>query len=239
MLFNPIHLPYWILLGIGVALFLLVIFAGGGDDEVGIETDVDADVDLDLDLDAVDLDIDTDVEMEVDGDAEGNFQLVQLLGWLGVGKAPLLLLLAIDFSLWGLFGWILNTVTFGVLGVIVFVASLGLSLFSGSLISRPIGKIFASFGEDASGERLIGCIGRVSSATIPLENRGKIGQIDVFDPARNLVTVSAVLPQWAETSPRRGEEVVVIDRRGGTYVAIAKNSPDRDRWLGNLPKKRK
>ena len=181
--------------------------------------------------------------IDVDTNANSGFQILQLLSWLGVGKVPLVLLLATDFSLWGLIGWMLNVMlnvkTQGILMGLIFMVSLGLSLFTGGIISRPIGKVFASFGEDASSERLIGCLGRVSSATLPIAEQGRIGQIDVFDPARNLVTVSAVLPKWAETLPRRGEEVLVIDRQDGVYVAIANQSADRDRWLNSASRHRK
>ncbi|NEQ25658.1 MAG: DUF1449 family protein, partial [Microcoleus sp. SIO2G3] len=94
MIFNFANLPYWILLGSGVLLYLFVIFSGGGGDDADL--DVDADVDADLDADA-----------DVDADG-GDFSIASALGWLGIGKAPLVLLLATDLSLWGLLGWMLN-----------------------------------------------------------------------------------------------------------------------------------
>ncbi|MGA9380242.1 MAG: DUF1449 domain-containing protein, partial [Phormidium sp.] len=167
-----------------------------------------------------------------------------ILGWLGFGKAPLLLLLATDFSLLGLIGWILNVTWAGIWGSfpqgfwagIVATLALVMSLFLGSLIARPLGKIFASFGEDASGDRLIGCIGTVSSARIPLETEGKIGQVDVLDTARNLVTITANLPEWAKIVPCRNQKVLVIDRQPKSYLVIAKDSSDEDLWLDNSSK---
>ena len=94
MLFDLANLPYWIFLGMGVLLFLLVIVSGGGDDDI----DIDADVDLDVDLD-VDADFGSDTDTDADG--EGG---IEILGWLGIGNAPLILLLATDCSLLGLFG---------------------------------------------------------------------------------------------------------------------------------------
>ncbi|MBD1931603.1 MULTISPECIES: OB-fold-containig protein [Cyanophyceae] len=221
MLFNPANLPYWIFLGMGVLLFLLVIVSGGGD------SDVDADVD-------------------VDADAEGEFGGLEILGWLGIGKAPLILLLGTDFSLWGVIGWMLNvwvgSLTGGIpsrffgLGGVVLLGSMAISLFLGGLISRPLGKIFASFGEDASSDRLIGCIGTVSSAFIPHQHRNKIGQVDVIDSARNLVTINATLPNWANVLPRRGEKVLVIERWEQYYLVVAKDSLDQEHWLENSRK---
>lgn len=219
MIFDFANLPYWILLGSGILLYLFVIFSGGGGDDADI--DVDADVDVDVDADA-------------DVDADGDFSIASTLGWLGIGKAPLVLLLATDLSLWGLFGWMLN-VAVGTpsnwLANIVMGVSGGGAIAAGGLLAQPIGKVFASFGEDASSDRLVGCIGTVSTIRIPLVGEGKVGQVDVLDPARNLVTVNAVLPEWAIAMPQRGDKVVVIDRAAQAYIVIARDSSDQDRWL--------
>jgi hypothetical protein len=226
MLFDLANLPYWIFLGMGVLLFIGVIVSGGGDD------------DLDLDSDA---DIDTDIDADADGDTDGSTSFGQALGWLGLGKAPLILLLATDFSLWGFWGWMLNvavgetlgTMPSGWMGGSVLFGSFIAALVTGGLVSRPIGRAFAAFGEDASSDRLVGCVGTVSTARIPYLQENKIGQVDVLDPARNLVTVNAVLPDWAAVMPQRGEKVLVIERPSQLYVVIAKDSPDQDRWLSN------
>lgn len=224
MLFNLANLPYWIFLGIGVLLFLLVIVSGGGEED--LELEVDADV---------------DVNAEIDTDAGSEILAGDILSWLGIGKAPLILLLATDCSLLGLLGWIFNVAVGSVtgsipssfLGGVVLALSLFTSLFAGGLISKPLGKIFASFGEDASGDRLIGCQGTVSSSSIPPVNQGKIGQVDVIDPVRNLVTVNATLPSWAQVIPHRGTQVIVIERHSESYLVIAQDSADQAKWLAD------
>ncbi|MDJ0798704.1 MAG: DUF1449 family protein [Calothrix sp. MO_167.B12] len=220
MLFNPANTTYWIFLGIGVLLFLFVIVSGGTDEDIDVDSDVDVDADVDF-------------------DGEGNFNLGLVLGWAGIGKAPLILLLATDLSLWGLFGWmlnvwlggILNQVPSGIWSSIVLFLSLLFSLFTGGLIARPMGRIFAEFGEDTSSDRLIGLNGTVSSASIPVENQGRIGQIDIIDRRGNLVTVNATIPKWATVIPHHGDKVIVIDRQQDIYCAIAQDSPDVDHWL--------
>ena len=150
-----------------------------------------------------------------------------------------LILLAMDLTLWGFTGWVLNVALgealnrppIGWIAIGVFVGSLMFALFVGSLLSRPIGRIFAAFSEDASSDRLIGCLGTVTSAFIPFNHSGKIGQVDVKDAAANLVTISAKLPDWATITLRRGAKVLVIERSGGYYLVIAQDSPDQDRWL--------
>ncbi|MGB3758249.1 MAG: DUF1449 domain-containing protein [Rivularia sp. (in: cyanobacteria)] len=215
MLFNSANMPYWIILGMGVLLFLFVIISGGGDD---------------------DIDLDSDSDFDLSGFA---------LSWMGIGKAPLILLLATDLSLWGLFGWMfnvwlgefLNQVPSGAWNFIVLILSLVVSLFTGGLIARPIGKVFAEFGEDTSSDRFIGRYGTVCSATIPVEKQGRIGQVDIIDKSGNLVTINATVPEWATVIPRHGDKVIAIDRQQDVYLAIAKDSPDIDRWLKVTNKK--
>lgn len=225
MLFSSTNLPYWILLGIGVLLFLIVILAGLGDE------------DLDLDNDTL-----------LDADREITDENLEFLSWLGLGQAPLILLLAIDFSLWGLLGWMFNVWlgallggtpgNFGSFGVLL--GSLVVAVILGRWIAYPVGKALAAFGEDPSSDRLIGRAGRVTSSTIPRKSQGKIGQVDVLDAAHNLVTISAVLPEWAAVPPQRGDKVLIIDRTPQVYFVIREDSPDQQLWLArslDLPPK--
>ena len=211
MLFDLANFTYWILLTIGFFLFLLIIFSGGTDD--------------DLDLDA--------------GDA--NFGPIEILSVFGVGKAPLLLLLAIDFSLWGAIGWIVNvfiasaigSIPRGFFGGLILFGSFAVSIYTGGLISRPLGKLFAAFGEDTSSDRSLGCVGTVVSPKVPFTNSGRIAQADVFDAAGNLSTINITLPQWATVVPVRGDRVLIIDLQKNSYLAVAKDSPDESQWLEN------
>jgi hypothetical protein len=241
MLFDTANLAYWIFLGIGVFLFLLVIVSGGGEDQ-DIETDLDTDIDVDVDIDVdAELDAEADLETEADTDTDTDVNFLSFLSWLGVGKTPLLILLAIDFSSWGVSGWFLNVVIGetigkipeGIIASLIFLASLAFSLWLGRLLSRPIGKIFTNFGEDASGERLIGRMGKVASKQVPYLVEGKIAQADVVDNASNLVTVEVCLPDWAKVIPYRGQEILIIDRYKHGYIVIAKDSSDEDKWLNS------
>lgn len=80
-------------------------------------------------------------EDELDGDGFD----IPILGWLGIGQVPLMLLLAADLSLWGLFGWV-ATAVLGVPGSpldwLVFVTTGGVSVFLGV---RSPGPWAASF----------------------------------------------------------------------------------------------
>ncbi len=237
MLFNLVNFPYWILLGIGVGLFLLVITSGLGDDDTDVDADTEADLDVDVGTGADAPDLETEVETE--GEIAPKSFGFRILGWLGVGRAPLMLLLAIDFSAWGFLGWMFNVVVYSLLGafigrfleVLVLMTSLVLALMIGSWVSRPLGLVFAGFGEDASEERLIGRVGRVSSFQIPGD--GHLGQVDVIDAANNLITISAMLPEWATEVPKRGEDVLIIACDPKAYLVIRKDGADQTKWLSS------
>lgn len=224
MLFDFAHLPYWIILGMGILLFLTVILGGIGDEDVDLDGDIDGDL-LDIDL-----------------DAESDITPLMIMHWLGFGRAPLILLLATDFSVLGIVGWLLNVVAAGVTGIIpqgwmgglVFAVSLVIALGAGGLIARPLGKVFAQFGEETSGDRLLGCHGTVSSADIPYTRDQQIGQITVLDAARNRLTLPCALPDWAQIQPRHGETVIIIDRQGTYYLVLARDSLDQDQWFQQI-----
>jgi hypothetical protein len=229
MLFNPANLSYWIFLVTGVSLFVLVIVTGSSDH------DGDAEFELNSDADGLELDAHGDTE----------FDLGDILGWFGVGRAPLILLLAIDLSLLGVVGWMLNVVVGSITGQIpggfaagiLLVTASTIALTLGSLIARPLGKVFAQFSEDTTGDRLIGCVGTVSSAIVPAHVDRRIGQVDVLDAAQNFITIPTTLPDWATIVPQRGEKVLVIDRQPNVYIVIAKDSPDQDRWFHQATKR--
>lgn len=227
MLFHPANFFYWTLLAMGVVCFLLIIVSGVGDSDVDVGMETEADIEV-------------DAEADIEADAD-ELSVFQVLSWLGFGKAPLMLLLAIDFSTWGMTGWTVNTFVgnltgtipnrlFG-LGGLILLGSFVFSLAVGSVLSRPIGHIFAPFSEDVSSERLIGCIGTVTSKKLPYLAEGKIGQVDVYDATGNLVSISAALPQQATFIPHRGQQVLIIDQYERGYVVIAKDTSDEDKWM--------
>lgn len=275
MLFATENLPYWIFLAAGTVLFGLVILSGGGgendvdaDIDADLGVDLDPDIDLDLDIDAdfdIDADVDVDADLDIDAgvdtpthmnaisnvnvspnaDVDSGVTALDILGWLGIGKAPLILLLALDLCLWGLLGWMANVIIgsiwripTGIWGVPILLGSMAIALLLGGQIARPIGQIFASFGESASADRLIGCIGTVSSARLHKVSTGKIAQVDVLDPAKNLVTVNAVLPLWVKVQPKIGDKVLVVERSDQVYLyfVVAKDSEDEAKWFATFAK---
>lgn len=238
MLFHLANLPYWLLLGVGILCLGLMMISGDGEDDFELETAIEASPDLDVSH--LDLEFDQGGEIQ---EGEGMPMPLQVLSFFGLGRVPLMILLGIDFSLWGLIGWMLNvgmgsltgtmpTQLFGMAGFILLV-SLLLSLWLGRLCSRPIANLFKSFSQDVSPDRVIGCSGTVTSKKLPYLANGTIGQAHVYDNAGNLLTLSVSLPDWATVIPHHNQEILIIDQspKGYGYLAIAKDSSDEDKWL--------
>jgi hypothetical protein len=238
MLFHLANLPYWLLLAVGVLCLGLMIISGDGDEDLDVEMSLEAS--SDVDITHLDVELDQGGAME-EGDAVP--MALQVLSFFGLGKVPLMILLGIDFSLWGVIGWILNVAVGTVTGTmprqllgwagIIFLVSLGISLWFGRLASRPIANLFKTFSQDVSAERVIGCTGTVTSKKLPYLANGTIGQAHVYDNAGNLLTLSVSLPDWATVIPHHNQEILIIDQspKGYGYLAIAKDSSDEDKWL--------
>ncbi|QUS59337.1 DUF1449 family protein [Synechocystis sp. PCC 7339] len=240
MLFHLANLPYWLLLAVGVLCLGLMIISGDGNEDLDLEVEMALDAVPDVEITHLDVELDQGGAIE---EGEAVPMALQVLSFFGLGKVPLMILLGIDFSLWGVIGWILNVAVGTVTGTIpsqllgwagiIFLISLAISLWLGRLASRPIANLFKTFSQDVSAERVIGCTGTVTSKKLPYLANGTIGQAHVYDNAGNLLTLSVSLPDWATVIPHHNQEILIIDQspKGYGYLAIAKDSSDQDKWL--------
>ena len=111
------NLPFTIMLML-CGLFAMLQLIGLGDDsdsdlDADFDADIDADLDLDFDADAdfdADFDTDLDADADLDVDADGLPDLLSVLAFLGVGKAPLMVVLVVLLGSMAVIGWTLNTV---------------------------------------------------------------------------------------------------------------------------------
>lgn len=187
------------------------------------DADVDADVDVDVDVDVdPDLDLELGVDLDGDGDidaidhamaaarghaAHGEMSpLVGALVLLGVGKAPLMLLLQLLVLFWGAFGLMLHQAVQATgPGTLLWSAplTLGLSLVCTRLFASAFGKIFRPV-ETASIKRhqLVGRVGKVVYAVT-----GDEGTVNVRDQHGTLHRVRARTEHGRLES---GQEIIVL-----------------------------
>lgn len=216
------NLPFTILLAICALLAVLQLIGLGGEadsHDVDHDVDVDGDVDLDHDL-AVehdadldhDADVDHGVEHDADHDAESVPTTLSVLAFIGLGKAPLLVVLLIFFGAIGILGWVLNSLVQGALGSypgVAFIVVLPLSVIVGGLLSsrtaRLIGRALPPVSTTAM--RAQALVGRRGVVVSPFIDE-KYGLVRLRDVGGTLLSVFAIIQSGEPI--KRGSEVVLV-----------------------------
>lgn len=228
------NLPYTLLLGLCVFLGGLQILGLGGGEDHDTEADHDLDHDVDHDIDHdVDHDIDQDVDHDLDHDADADadhdvdhdadhdvapasssVSAFSILAFLGVGRAPLLVVILLLCGSVGLLGWALNALLLGLvggaLGFLVFLGTLPFALIGGVLISsrtaRFIGNTLPPISTTATGAQAL--VGRQGTVISPFVDE-KYGQVHLRNPGGTLISIFAVVEN--EPPIKRGEKVVLVE----------------------------
>ncbi len=246
------NLPFTFLILLGLLLVALqLVGLGGGDDsdhdldhDVDLSHDVDLhhDVDLghDFDHDAdlshdLDHDLDHDLSHDVDHDADADHSVeheagaggpsgMALLAYLGVGKAPLMVVLLILFDAIGLLGWLLNGLAASLFGRyvgIVFAGVFPLALIAGGMMTSRLARLFGQLLPPISttATRAQAFVGQRGTVISPFVDE-TYGMVHLRDAGGTLITVFAVAHPSVDDPIRRGEEVLLL-----SY------DPDQKRYL--------
>ncbi|MBK8988361.1 MAG: DUF1449 family protein [Chloroflexi bacterium] len=219
------NLPFTImLLFCGVLTALQLIGLGGdGDADADLDADFDADVDLDADLDA-DIDLDADADVDVDADAGGLSEMLSILAFVGVGKAPLLVVLLILLGSIGILGWTVNSLILAVFSSYpawAFIVSLLVALIGGSLVSsrlaRLIGRALPSISSTATAATgLVGRRGTVISSRVD----GAYGLVRVRDQGGTLINVFAITAEDEPIGSQAEVALVEYDTQKKRYMVV-------------------
>jgi len=212
------NLPSLVMLGSCAAFVLLqaVGLLGGGDDH---ELDVDADaLDVGADVDH-ELELDHDVDHELDADGadgseSGMAPWSELLGFLGAGRVPFMVVWVSLFLCAGFSGIFLNRVLYLLSGgysgwwfVPVQVVALGAGVIGARLGSKLLGRFVDVGGHGATKKHeLTGRLGVVASAVC----NDHFGEIRVNDARGNELLVHGRLLA-GETPLVRSASVVLVD----------------------------
>ncbi len=200
-----------------VFLFALFrLFMGGldfGNAEGDVDVDADIDIDADVDVDA-DIDIDADVDADMDADADANGEhgsaWVDVLGFLNVGRAPVMVVLMSIFAIWGISGLIANglfNVTanpqwFWASCVVAFLCS-----FVGTrYLTLGVSKLFPESEPAVRDIQLLGLSGRVISGQITTT----FGTVRVHVPGGPVLTVNCHM-KTGEEIPVKGDTVILVN----------------------------
>ncbi len=224
---SPATTPFAVAIGLMLVITLVELIgtlmgmpASAAIDSVVPEFDVDIDADLDLDVDG---DISAG-PLDVDGilDAPSPGPLSQLLGWLCVGKVPVLVLLVIILTAFGLTGFAVQGAAGTLLGAPLPAWLASIPAFLIALpVTRHLGlgiaKIMPKEETEAISQRQF--IGKVAVITQGHAKSGLAAEAkltDKFGQSHYL----RVEPDDAEVILNQGTEIIIVRQSGAIYKAI-------------------
>ncbi len=186
------------------------------------EFDVDIDVGADIDATAG-----STLEQGHSVELDANSALSRLLGWLRVGRVPVLILLVVFLTGFGLTGLALQSFIHGITG----------SLLPGSIMSIPafiialpivrvfggvLGKIMPKDETDAVTEESL--VGRVAIITLGIAKSGSPAEARVRD-IHGTTHYLMVEPDSGDAEFPSGSSVLLVQKNGAVFKAIVNPNP--------------
>lgn len=174
----------------------------------------------------VQADLDLDIDGDIDGaevlDAASPSALSKLLGWLCVGRVPVLVLLVAFLLSFGLVGFALQKVVFAVSGAllpgwIVWLPALAAALPPTRWIGRAVARIVPS--DETSAVSVDSFVGRTAVVTLGTAKQGQPAQARLKDQHGQSHYVM-VEPDNTQDEFTTGSRVLLVRRVNSTFLAI-------------------
>lgn len=187
--------------------------------DLDADLDVDAGVDMDMDAD-IDLDADMDAHVDTGGGAGAFLQMV--LGFFGVGRVPLLVVIVAFLTSFGLAGYATQMVVHGVSGYFLpaLLASIP-AFFGGSFATRylaiGIGRLVPDIETEAVDSKTF--IGRTAVLTLGEARAGNPAQGKLRDH-NGQAHYLLIEPDQEDVTFREGDQVLLVSQQGSIFKAI-------------------
>lgn len=176
----------------------------------------------------VDVAIGAELDVGVDGvEIQSPNALSRLLGWLRVGQVPVLMLVVVFLTGFGLIGLGLQAVTHNTFGFYWPAAVAAVAAF---LLSLPIVRVFGGVlafilpKDETDAVSVDTLIGRIATITIGTAEVGRPAEARVRD-IHGTTHYLMIEPDRAESSFAAGEQVLLVRREGSVFKAIANPNP--------------
>ena len=192
----------------------------------------EVDAGIDLDVDAIDVDFDGIAGGPLDSDAPSvpsaasAGPLSQILGWLCVGRVPVLVLLIVMLTSFGLLGFFIQGLARAIIGIPLPQIVAVLPAVAGALVTtRTCGLALAKIMPKEQTEAVSQShfIGRVATITGGVASRGLAAEAKVIDQFGKAHYIR-VEPDNDSERLASGTSVIVVSRKGGIYHAIVNTS---------------
>jgi hypothetical protein len=171
-------------------------------------------------------DVDAQPDLDVDHPDAGT-SLGHLLGWINVGRVPLMVLLVIFLTVFSLLGYTLQAIFLGIVGqmlptLLAALLSLFLSLPVVRFLGKFLGKLMPNDETEAISEETF--IGRVATITLGTATKGRPARAKFQD---NYGTTHLVMvePESTDEVFNQGDKVVLLERSGGKFLATHSTNP--------------
>lgn len=198
----------------------------------GITTLLGAGISSFLDSLLPDIDVDMDVDMGADSDMGASevpavTPLSKILGWLRVGQVPVLVLLVIFLTGFGLIGlttqsFVHSTTGFFLPGIVASGIAFFLALPVVRVFGGAIAKIIPKDETDAVAEKTL--IGRIAVITIGTAKKGGPAEAKVKDQ-HGLTHYVMVEPEQENDTFISGAAVLIIKQEGSVFKVIENTNP--------------
>ena len=191
-----------------------------------IDADVDFEIDADLDLEADYAGGPLDVDTPNIPSASNAGALSQILGWLCVGKVPILVLMIVFLTAFGLAGFFVQGVVRGLLGApLPTIVAVAPALFAAVPATRVAGLTLSKImpkeqTEAVSQKRFIGKVATIIRGTA---RKGMPAEAKLADKHGQTHYV-LVEPDGETQTFEQGVEVVIVKQTGSIYQAILNTS---------------
>lgn len=163
-----------------------------------------------------------DVEIDLDIPDTSASALSRLLGWLHVGRVPLLVILVLFLTAFGLIGYGIQSLLLGISGMLwpgwlVSVAAVLGALPVVRVLSGAIGRVIPQDESSAISEA--NYIGRVATITLGRARKGYPAEAKLTDQ-HGQTHYLMVEPESEEGEFNQGDEVLLVARDANRFIAI-------------------
>jgi len=169
-----------------------------------------------------------EVDADVDAsDAGSDSSVGKLFGWLNVGRVPIMILFVIFLTIFGLSGYVVQTVTMEILGTMLPALLATLIAFFISLpmvrtLGRIIGQLMPTDETEVISEATF--IGRFATVTLGTATKGRPARAKFKD---NYGTTHLIMvePEQEDEEFTEGNVVLLTEQVGGKFLAVRNTDP--------------
>lgn len=174
-------------------------------------------------LDSLIPEVDADVvDIDLDATAPHPPALTRFLSWLRIGEVPVLMLLVVFLTAFGLIGLTMQSIVFGVAGVYLpqWIAAVP-ALFLSLPVVRVLGGLLAMIlpKDETTAVYEASFVGRIATLTLGTAVRGSPAEAKLVDEHGQAHYV-LVEPDAEGEAFERGTQVLITERRGAVFRAI-------------------